>query len=994
MNAQVPKKRLLQVMGILSIAILLVFSVSIFSRHHNSMGSSQGLEIHTSGSEELPNSEIINTMFYTYIDEYNELGYYPSYYKPSLQATYYTLSILSDIGRLGEINQSAIIEFIMEHYNASTGFFSDEYAFRYLDTDFSLRYYPLSTLLEVNAYAVLSLDLLGEIQLIDNQTMVEFMWSCQNPFSGGFMGRPYNPDLNNYFKLASLDNTYFGVKVLDRLLPSWTGYSEHKGNITDFITESQELNPSDPEYGAFYDNPEQNYRLLGHHDPSIHSCYYAIKVLELFEVVNSIDSPAFHDFLSKMYHENEYWFQIADSFSFERQCIYSATAMGLELSLITGFTDIDEPNILNYLLSHRNSLGIWNVNDLENIYELIDTFQIIRSVSNTGNINNLDSIDRDNIVNALESFRSYRGYSFKSSQFTKVSQIYSLAESFQMYDRIGDLDILELYYAFEDAYWEYSQRETRVFYGYLNANGEYAKFRLEPIEFNSYGTREHINYADYLTSHKWTYMAMKAMDKMLKLDDFDNYHNLTELLDRAVACQITDPDSEKFGGFLPYDYIKLYPTEIQEEFTYFDHAYYAIKTIEFLTEWLGVGTITDTVVDTDALFMYLAPLIVETPDELYCQQTYITRIDPELRLEHTFYLAELYQILNYPSLNTQKIKTFVENSLDYTNLKNLYYCYKLNELLSLDINFNLDLTHQLIKDIYDPTEDKLYLNPKHEEIDPLSFYWVCYMVHHDGYKFNLDYESVVQLNGQNLITATICNIILDTADTYHTVKLESDILGTFTLTETENETYEFLADIPLDPSYYPTITGELCLYEGPFLIASEPFTFDTTYELNYEFQAINNSDVQEFFINASLSTYTGLCELSNGEGIIRTHRNGELLYDNHFSVEQMGTYTEFSKSITLPEYGEYRFDLYLNDGFNETEHYIGSHTYLYQNTSDSGSDDPPADPDPDPNPDSESSNQVPVVPPPVVLGVSIPLFVLCTVVIGYTTYRKKSQTNT
>ncbi|TFF97008.1 MAG: hypothetical protein EU547_05580, partial [Promethearchaeota archaeon] len=113
--------------------------------------------IYTNDQNELSNSEIIDEMFTKYIDEYDTNGYYSSYYEPSLQATYYTLSILESTDGLGTIDQDVIAEFIMDHYNETSGLFSDEYSKRYLDTTFEMMYYPLSTLLEVNAYAILSL---------------------------------------------------------------------------------------------------------------------------------------------------------------------------------------------------------------------------------------------------------------------------------------------------------------------------------------------------------------------------------------------------------------------------------------------------------------------------------------------------------------------------------------------------------------------------------------------------------------------------------------------------------------------------------------------------------------------------------------------------------------------------------------------------------------------------------------------------------------------
>ena len=942
--------------------------------------------VQTSNGDGIPNSEIISEMFDHYIDDYTQNGYFSSDYTPSLQGTYYSLSILEKIGKLDTINQSAITDFIMDHYNATSGLFMDDYALRYLDTDYNLEFYPLSSITEVNAYAVLSLEILGELDLIDSQAMIDFMWSCQHPSTGGFGGQAYDPDLFVYATAGTLDNTYFAVRVLNVLLDSWTGYTTQRDQFIDFITGSQELNPSSDHYGAFYIDPERKYPYLGYANPSLLSAYYALETLELFNMEDLIDTSAFHSYLDACYQPDADYFKIAHLTSFPNQSIYTATAVGLELSLLTGYTVVDDSEIINFLLSNRNDIGIWDVTDSYGFYELFDTFEIIRSLSNTGHINELDSAAKNAITSAMNVFRTYQGFSFYSQELTKASQLYSIAESFRMYDRVGDLEILEIYYDLEEAYWENIHQDTRVFWGYINTEGEYSRFKLSPIEFDSIGTRDHTDYIDYVSSHKWSYKALRALNKLYKLDDFDNYHNLTELLESAVDCQITDTESDKFGGFVPYDRVKLYMNP--EKFVYFDHAYYAIKTLEFLTEWLGIGNISDTDIDTNALYVYLSPFIVETPNIIYCEPDHITGSNTELRLEHTYYLAELFDILEYPSLDTQKIKTFVQQSLDYGNIKNLYYCYKLNELLGLDIDFNLELTHQLIKDIYDPAEKKLYLTAEHQKTDPEIFYWICYMAQNDGYDLTLDYPATLEMDDEFSITATICNIILDTADTYHTVKLESNTLGNHELTKSTDETYIYSQTIPLNKTYFPQISGEICLYEGPILITSETFSFDTFYEWNYDLQIVNNSDLQEFTIHANLSSFTGLHPLEDGEATIDIYKDDIFQQSTYCSIDYVGTPTVYTKSITLSEYGEYRFDVYLYDGINTSKHFLQSYIYAYEDPSGSG------DPDPDSPPDSNSTNSPPQIPPSIIMPIIIPSICIPLGVLGFVTYRKKFQTDT
>ena len=93
------------------------------------------------------NFENLEDVFTTKLNNYSSLGYFPQIYKPSLQATYYAIYILDAIGKIDQIDQTRITNFIMADYNSSTYTFIDVYAERYLSIDFSTRYeyYPFTT---------------------------------------------------------------------------------------------------------------------------------------------------------------------------------------------------------------------------------------------------------------------------------------------------------------------------------------------------------------------------------------------------------------------------------------------------------------------------------------------------------------------------------------------------------------------------------------------------------------------------------------------------------------------------------------------------------------------------------------------------------------------------------------------------------------------------------------------------------------------------------
>ena len=100
---------------------------------------------------------------------------------------------LSEIGRISNINQIKIINYIMSRYNHSSYIFNDDYSRRYLDINISKTYYLYTSLLEVNCYAT-SLHILNRLDLIDVQESIDFICSCYQPITSGFIGQSYESE--------------------------------------------------------------------------------------------------------------------------------------------------------------------------------------------------------------------------------------------------------------------------------------------------------------------------------------------------------------------------------------------------------------------------------------------------------------------------------------------------------------------------------------------------------------------------------------------------------------------------------------------------------------------------------------------------------------------------------------------------------------------------------------------------------------------------------
>ena len=176
------------------------------------------------------NYQTIEDIFSEKLNEYSTGGGFNQIYEPSLQATYYALYILKAIDKLDDIDQTAITTYIMSHYNTTTHIFMDRYTLRYLDTE--ITYYPLTTLLETNCYAILSLSLLDQLSLIDTTEAYNFILSCSDPITHAFIGQPYASCPSGILKVPTMDNTYYAVLTLETLGVD-LGAIEY--DITDFI---------------------------------------------------------------------------------------------------------------------------------------------------------------------------------------------------------------------------------------------------------------------------------------------------------------------------------------------------------------------------------------------------------------------------------------------------------------------------------------------------------------------------------------------------------------------------------------------------------------------------------------------------------------------------------------------------------------------------------------------------------------------------------------
>ncbi|MFX0138059.1 MAG: hypothetical protein ACFFDN_30735, partial [Candidatus Hodarchaeota archaeon] len=857
-----------------SIILLFIFLSGLILHNFHSVNSYFNTNTYISNSQSQQsssNNEIIDSVFNYKVFEYYDHDYFNQICESSLPATYYALYILEALGKLDQINQTEILHYIMSQYEVGSNRFMDALAYRYLDTDFSQFYYPLSTILEVNCYAILSLELLDSLHLIDSQRMIDFIWSCYNPISSGFIGQPYNAGLDDGFKISTMDNTYFAVSALDLLMNDWLGYSTQRDGIIQLVNDLQL-----PAGGFLNDQDAGIDTLNPFFDPNLLASYYCVKTLEVFGMEGSIRISDFHQFLDSLYDSNYNYFQISQWDYSVNYTNIVATALGLELSDIINYVSIDRNDLLAFILVNRNSLGNWDQSTTVNHHELIDTFQIIRSLQNSQEISQLSLDDKNQIGNATFYYYHHKGFSPISEEYTSMSLIHDIVSSFDLFDRTSELDIQKIYSEIKDSYIQtFTQPFANSFAGYLIKSSDFVGLRSHPIEYYTTGTKNHINKISQLYSHKSTFLALESLKTLFKLDDFALEFDLMDLVNDIIATQfLNDTYYENYGAFTPLWFYEVNRSEYLSKKIFFEYSYYGIKCLELLTEQLKLGSVTGLGFDTTALYTYVDRNIIETPTTLFFDPSYTN--DAETILKNTFYMIYILQALNSYNKDNQKIKNFVLSNLDYTNIKNIYYCYKISEILNLDIVFNVNLIQELVQTIYSEEYHEFFLTSNREVLCQEVFLWICEMARNSDIGIEAHYSSIVPLGGFNRIYASLHNLIISDFGTYITFKFESNHIGTYVFDKLENRTYIVDIPIPLDSESYPEIEGILCAYEGPQRKAEYTILFSTTYNLNYNISIGKSMDAVSFIVNASINSNGKDYSLEDGRVYVHISNNGKI----------------------------------------------------------------------------------------------------------------------
>ncbi len=686
--------------------------------------------------EDIPNPSAINNfesvegILDSILSDYDSSGYYPQIYRPSLQATYYALYILDAVGRIATIDHSKVSDFIMSHYDSGSKIFMDDYSRRYLDIDISKTYYPYTSLLEVNCYAILSLDILNRLYLIDSQDSIDFIWSCYNPTTSGFAGQPYDVGLPDHFKLSTMDNTYFAIHTLDLLMSNWNGYQTEINALIQYIVNLQSTNTFFWYYGGFENDDDFTIDSLSMFEPNLLSAYYCIKSLDIFDSVSSINLNTFYQYLGGLYDGGSSIFQMSYFLPIPNYGNIVGTSLGLSLSDLTSYSGINRNMAVGFLLAYRNSKGIWNYSKDYIYSELIDTFQVVRGLSEADAISQLNGTEKDAISDAMHGFLMNGGFSLLSEDILTINSLYSLIYTFDKYERLSELNLSSLYSLIEQSCFYYFSVDAEGFLTGMEYEDSYLGYRSFPIEYYYSGNKIYLQEAERsLVSHKNMFMALASLNLTSKLADFESGHNLNPYISNIIDSQFLEVGYSNYGAFLPFLTLTLGSLDYQNNKIFIDYSYYAIKALEILVEYLGLGNIISLSFDQNALSTYIHSNIVEDASNLYFSPEYTTL--PEVLMENTYHAIYILKAIELFDLDEVKIINFVSNNIDYSNIQNVYFAYQISKLLDIEVPLDYNLINALIGAIYSEDMRGYFLTTDNKRLDQEVLIWVAEMFKDD-----------------------------------------------------------------------------------------------------------------------------------------------------------------------------------------------------------------------------------------------------------------------
>jgi len=398
---------------------------------------------------------------------------------------------------------------------------------------------------------------------------------------------------------------------------------------------------------------------------------------------------------------------------------------------------------------------------------------------------------------------------------------------------------------------------------------------------------------------------------MYKLDDFDNQYDLMKIFNNIIDSQYLEQEFDNYGAFVMFN--KFGSPEYQNNFIFFEYSYYAIKTLEMISNYLGLGALVNLPFNKFALQEYIEKNIVETNSTLYFNPQFTT--DAYVTLKYTYYMTYVLKALNVVSLNLDKITQFVLDNIDYDNILKLYYCYKISDLLNLNIEFDLESAQNLVGNLFSDEYHEFFINSEFQELDQESFLWICDLAVNSEFVVDSEYQDSIILGDVNTITTSFCNMIFPQYGTDVVVKFESPTLGAIELDRQSNTTYQINLMVPEEPENFPYINGSLKAYKNTAVLGEAPVFFQTSLNQIVKQSYQKKGNKIWFEINITRALISGDHPVSSSYVFADLFKENVYIETLQLHRKHFANHSTFTLDHEIDSAGTYKYNFSIVDEF-------------------------------------------------------------------------------
>lgn len=573
----------------------------------------------------------------TLLNQLNAGTIYEYNWTCTLQATYQGVLLMKSLGSLGSIDVNAICSYILGCYNSTTKLFSDNISDAFYLNTANLTDRSLYSQVEATAYAVLTLEALGELgrlSVSDRNAILSNLILAININDGGFCPRIDAEPVSGPLEVdsSSILLSYLAYSAIDALTESEPLGAYQKQQLQNFILSM--MNQGTQTFrGSFNDS-------LYFPKHTLIVTYYAIKLMAALNALSSIDGALVVNYLTRVKSGayNGFYSEMGSLINSMGSPEYYSTAIAIYLDYILNLDWTFDPQpYITYIFNGFNyTRGAWPICNVSLksaglgmspfSYYLMDQYIIVEALTQSNVV--ISTTIKNSITAKIGNFIQ----PWVSKSFIATGFGFSQKPKFQMYlpalyekifflnqtnkiSQITEQIKTDLFNAVNACYCpDLFGNKT---FSYMPTNNSYialsydVRFICAQPETTYYMNPQGSYYLGRL-SVAYTYQAFAILRMINKLGTFHAILNLVDFKNEVLYCQAKS--GIFMGAFAPAS-IFLSTNPNTTRYYYPKNAWYAMQTLRIIDAQLGSAYTYS--IDGYKLYSYLESRFINMGSEGY-----------------------------------------------------------------------------------------------------------------------------------------------------------------------------------------------------------------------------------------------------------------------------------------------------------------------------------------------------------------------------------------